>query len=77
MNDKIDRWSVFLDSKNNFTNCKNMQFYCKNCTKHTGNNFPKQLVSTSKNIIKGKSKCAICLTERPFIHEINDKYDLQ
>ena len=28
----------------------------------------------SKNKIKGKSKCAICLTERIFIHEIEDKY---
>ena len=39
--------------------------------------FPKKLVLISKNKIKGKSKCAICLTERTFIHEIEDKYDLE
>ena len=52
-----------------------MHMYCKNCKKHTGNTFPKKLVLISKNKIKGKSKCAICLTERTFIHEIEDKYD--
>ena len=31
----------------------------------------------SKNKIKGKSKCAICLTERTFIHETEDKYGLE
>ena len=36
--------------------------------------FPKKLVLVSKNEIKGKSKCVICLTERTFIHEIEDKY---
>ena len=44
--------------------------YCKNYKKHTGNMFPKELVLISKNSIKGKSKCAICLTERTFIHDI-------
>ena len=44
--------------------------YGKNCKKHTGNTFPKKLVLISKNKIKGKSKCAICLTERTFIDEI-------
>ena len=53
-----------------------MQIFCKTCKKHTGNMFPKKLVLISKNIIKGKSKRAICLTERTFIHEIEDKYDL-
>ena len=28
-----------------------------------------------KNIIKEKSKCAVCLTERNFIREIEDEYD--
>ena len=37
--------------------------------------FPKKLVPISKNIIKEKSKCATCLTERTFIHKIEDKYD--
>ena len=44
--------------------------YCNNCKKHTGNTFPKKLVLISKNKIKGKSKCAIYLTERTFIHKL-------
>ena len=51
-----------------------MHIYCKNCKKHRGNTFPKKCVPISKNIIKEKSKCAICLTESTFIHEIEDKY---
>ena len=51
--------------------------YFKNCKKHTGNTFPKKLVLISKNKIKGKSKCGICLTERTFIHGIEDKYRLE
>ena len=54
-----------------------MHMYCKNCKKHTGNTFPKKLVLISKNIIKGKQKCDICLTERTFIHEIEGKYGLE
>ena len=54
-----------------------MHTYCKNCKKHTDNTFPKKNVLISKNKIKEKSKCAICLTERTFIHEIEDKYDLE
>ena len=46
--------------------------YCKNCKKHTGNMFPKKIVLISNNKIKGKSKCAIYLTERTFIHESED-----
>ena len=52
-----------------------MHVYCKKCKRHTGNTFPKKLILISKNKIKGKSKCAIGLTERIFIHEI--KYDLK
>ena len=37
--------------------------------------FQKKLILISKNKIKDKSRCAICLTERPFIHEI--EYDLE
>ena len=51
--------------------------YCKNCKKHTGNSFPEELVLISNNKIKGKSKCGIYLTERTFIHEIEDKYGLE
>ena len=47
-----------------------MHIYCKKCNKHTGNTFPKKITLISKNKIKGKSKCAICLTERTFIDEI-------
>ena len=39
-----------------------MHIYCKKCKKHTSNTFPKKLILISKNKIKGKSKCAICLT---------------
>ena len=44
--------------------------YCKKSNKHTGNTYPKKIILISKNKIKGKSKCAICLTERTFIDEI-------
>ena len=47
-----------------------MDIYCKMCSKHTANTFPKKLVLISKNKIKGKSRCAIFLTERSFIDEI-------
>ena len=54
-----------------------MHIYCENCKKHTGNTFPKKLVLNSKDNIKGKSKCVICLTERTFIHKIEDKDELE
>ena len=54
-----------------------MDIYCENCKQHTGNTFPKTIVLISKNKIKGKSKCPICLTERTFIHEIKDKDELE
>ena len=47
-----------------------MHIYCKKCKKHTSNTFPKKLNLISKNKIKGKSKCAICLTERTFVDKI-------
>ena len=49
-----------------------MHIYCKKCKKHTGNTFPKKLILISKNKIKGKSRCNICLTERTFIDKIED-----
>ena len=52
-----------------------MHIYCKKCKKCTNNTFPKKLVLISKNKIKGKSKCGICLTEKSFIDEI--EYDLE
>ena len=54
-----------------------MHIYCKKCSKHTGNTFPKKLILISKNKIKGKSKCAICLTERTFTDETEGEYDLE
>ena len=54
-----------------------MHIHCKNFKKHTRNMFPKILVLVSKNKIKGKPKCVICLTERTFIHGTIDKYDLE
>ena len=47
-----------------------MHIYCKRCNKHTGNTYLKKKKLISKDKIKGKSKCAICLTERTFIDEI-------
>ena len=52
-----------------------MHIYCKKCRKHTANAFPKKLVLILKNKIKGKSRCAIYLTERSFIVDI--EYDLE
>ena len=47
-----------------------MVIYCKKCNKHTRNTYPKKIILISKDKIKGKSKCAIYLTERTFIDEI-------
>ena len=52
-----------------------MHVYCKKFCKHTANTFPKKLVLILKNKIKGKSRCAICLTKRSFIDNI--EYDLE
>ena len=52
-----------------------MHIYCKKCNEHASNTFPKKIILISKNKFKGKSKCAICLTERTFIDEI--KGDLE
>ena len=49
-----------------------MHIYCKKCKRHRGNTFPKKLILIFKNKIKGKSRCAICLTKRTFIDEIED-----
>ena len=47
-----------------------MHIYCKKCNKHTSNTYPKKITLISKDKIKRKSKCAICLNERTFIDEI-------
>ena len=54
-----------------------MHIYCKKCKKHTGNTFSKKLILITRNKIRGKSKCVICLTERTFISEIESEYDLE
>ena len=54
-----------------------MHIYCKKCKKHAGNTFPKKLILISKNKIKGKSKCIICLTERTFTDENEVECDLE
>ena len=51
--------------------------YCKNSKEYTGNMFPKKMILISKNKIKGKSKCAICLIKRTFVLEIEGNYDLE
>ena len=60
-----------------FSNYKNLHTYCKNCKEHTGNSFPKKLILISRNKIKGKSKCGICLTKKTFIHKIEGKFNLE
>ena len=72
-----DFYNKNIATKNCFHKLQNIQIYCKNCKKHTGNTFPKKLTLISKNKIKGKSKCIICWTKRTFIHEIEDKRDLE
>ena len=52
-----------------------MHIYSKKCSKHRANTFPEKLVLISKNKIIGKSRCAIYLTERSFIDEV--QYDLE
>ena len=57
-----------------------MHIYCKKYNKHTGyipNIYPKKIILISKDKIKGKSICAVCLTERAFIDEIEGKYILE
>ena len=53
-----------------------MYIYCKKCKKHTANIFPKKIILISKNKIKGKSKCAICLTKRTFNNEIEGDLEI-
>ena len=60
-----------------FSNHKNKHMHCKDCKKYSGNKFPNKSILISKNKIKAKSKCDICLTKRTFIHESEDKYDLE
>ena len=54
-----------------------MHIYYKKCNKHTANTFPKKIILISKNKIKGKSKCAICLGERTFIDEIEGDLEIE
>ena len=56
-----------------------MHIYCRNCKKHASNKFPKKmvLISKKKKKPKGKSTCAICLTERTLMNKIEGEYDLE
>ena len=55
---------------------KNMLIYCKKCNKHIANTFPKKINLISKKKIKEKSRCAICLTKRVFIDEIEGDLEI-
>ena len=61
-----------MDCQKYFTKLQivKMHIYCKKCKKHTSNTFPKKIILISKKKIKGKSKCAICLTQGTFIDKI-------
>ena len=57
-----------------------MHIYYKKCSKHfqktfPANTFSKKLVLISKNKIKAKSRCAICLAKKFFIDDT--EYDLE
>ena len=54
-----------------------MHMYFENCKKHIGNTFPKKVILIYSNKSKWKSKCAICLTEKTFIHETEGKYGIE
>ena len=55
---------------------KKMHIYCKKCNKHIANTFPKKIILISKNKVKVKSRCDICLTKRIFIDEIEGDLDI-
>ena len=55
---------------------KNMHIYCKKSKKQIANTFPKKIFLISKNKIKGKSRCVICLTKRTFINEIEGDIEI-
>ena len=48
----------------------------KKNNKHTSNTFLKKIILISKNKIKGKTRCAICLTKKTFIDEIEGNLDI-
>ena len=65
-----------------FKPIKNKKYFkiyktCIFIVKNVNNTVSKKLVLISKNKIKGKLKCPICLTERIFIDKIEDEYDLE
>ena len=53
-----------------------MHIYCKKGNRHTANTFPKKIILISKNKIKKKLRCAICLTKRTFIDEIEGDLEI-
>ena len=54
-----------------------MHICCKKCNKHTVNTFPKKIILISKTKIKGKSRCATCLTKRTFIDETEGDIEIE
>ena len=65
------------DKKIVFTNYKTCIFIVKTVESIQATRFQKKIVLISKNKIKEKSKCVICLTEMVFIHETEDKDELE
>ena len=56
-----------------------MHMYCKKCKKHQSNKkkkSPPQKILVSKNKIKGRSKCAVSLTKRTCIDEIEGDLEI-
>ena len=53
-----------------------MHIYCKKCNKYTGNTFPKKIILISKHKNKGKFRCAICLTKKTIINEIEGDLEI-
>ena len=66
-----------MKSNNFFTDYKTCKFIVKTVKNTQETHFQKTIVPVSINTIKEKSKCAICLIERTFICEIEDKYNLK
>ena len=53
-----------------------MHIYCKTYCKHTANTYSRKITLISKNKIRGKSRCAICLTKRSFIDDIESALEV-
>ena len=54
-----------------------MQIYCSRCKKYTDNTCPEKQVMITNKKIKGKTRCAGCMTIRSFFDKVENKYGLQ